>query len=385
MKCPKCGHEQGGTVECAACGLVFEKYRRYLELREQDDLASKSGEPPVRSGGLMRVIGGFGVAVVLLLGGFMLLRGDQAPLGQPQPIAAVDPDAGKSRRADQEARGQVFGLDLVVQLQQSAPPGNPIESVRNATVFLQTPWGEGAGFFIDESCTIITNRHVVKLGEDAIGREEARISALKSQTETVSAMIRSNKDVYEKISRGEARLMDPRLTLEDFRVKIEEDDRRFAEFLREIEAAEQELEQSRWNTRLAIVLADGTRLEGLIDHIADRHDLALVRPLADARCPAVTVGDSEGLRQGDKLFTVGSPMGIRHTVTSGIFSGYLDLRGQPMLQTDAPINPGNSGGPLIDAAGRVVGINTLVMDRAQGIGFAIPIKEAMRSLPVGRN
>ena len=56
-----------------------------------------------------------------------------------------------------------------------------------------------------------------------------------------------------------------------------------------------------------------------------------------------------------------------------------------MLQTDAPINPGNSGGPLIDQSGRVVGINTLVLNRAQGIGFAIPIGQAMQYLRLPRD
>jgi S1-C subfamily serine protease len=89
------------------------------------------------------------------------------------------------------------------------------------------------------------------------------------------------------------------------------------------------------------------------------------------------------LSQGDKLFTIGSPMGLRHVVTSGVFSGNNEIDGKEMLQTDASINPGNSGGPLIDQEGRVVGINTLVMTAAQGIGFAIPIEVAMKLLPTG--
>lgn len=58
------------------------------------------------------------------------------------------------------------------------------------------------------------------------------------------------------------------------------------------------------------------------------------------------------------MFTIGSPMDIRHVVTSGIFSGVIEIDEEKMLQTDAPINPGNSGGPLINDAGQVVGINT---------------------------
>ena len=76
------------------------------------------------------------------------------------------------------------------------------------------------------------------------------------------------------------------------------------------------------------------------------------------------------------MYTIGNPKGLGHTVTSGGFSGYRQWKetGEIFLQIDAPINSGNSGGPLIDAEGRVHGVNTMVLNNAQGIGFAIPIK-----------
>ena len=73
------------------------------------------------------------------------------------------------------------------------------------------------------------------------------------------------------------------------------------------------------------------------------------------------------------MFTIGNPSGLTYTVTSGVFSGFRNEGKESYLQTDAPINPGNSGGPLVDANGRVLGINTMVMRNAQNIGFAIPI------------
>jgi S1-C subfamily serine protease len=153
--------------------------------------------------------------------------------------------------------------------------------------------------------------------------------------------------------------------------------------LQEIREKENILDKNRFSSDLSIVLADGTKLPGLIDFFSDEHDLAFVRPLQNARCPAIPTGDSSALNQGDKLFTIGNPMGLRHVVTSGVFSGNNEIDGKEMLQTDASINPGNSGGPLIDQEGRVVGINTLVMAAAQGIGFAIPIEVAMKLLPTG--
>jgi S1-C subfamily serine protease len=82
-----------------------------------------------------------------------------------------------------------------------------------------------------------------------------------------------------------------------------------------------------------------------------------------------------GPRQGDRVYTIGNPVGLRNTVTAGIFSGYRrhEDSGEIYLQTDAPINPGNSGGPLIDERGRVLGVNTMILQNTQGIGFAIPV------------
>jgi serine protease Do len=91
-------------------------------------------------------------------------------------------------------------------------------------------------------------------------------------------------------------------------------------------------------------------------------------------CPHLEPGDSSGLAQGERLYTIGNPSGFAYSVTSGIFSGDRGTGQQRMLQTDAPINPGNSGGPLIRENGQVIGINTLVLRGAQGIGFAIPIE-----------
>lgn len=83
------------------------------------------------------------------------------------------------------------------------------------------------------------------------------------------------------------------------------------------------------------------------------------------------------MQQGDKVFTVGSPVGLRNTVTSGVFSGFRKRGdgGQVYLQTDAAINPGNSGGPLIDENGFVHGVNTMIIKDTEGIGFAIPIEK----------
>ncbi len=104
--------------------------------------------------------------------------------------------------------------------------------------------------------------------------------------------------------------------------------------------------------------------------------------------PAITLGDSDQLEVGDIVLAIGDPFGLRQTVTMGIVSalgrGNLFLgRGdqyqyENFIQTDAPINPGNSGGALVDAEGRLVGINTAILPSGEGVGFAVPINMASR-------
>ena len=104
-------------------------------------------------------------------------------------------------------------------------------------------------------------------------------------------------------------------------------------------------------------------------------DLALIKIEASG-LPFLTFGDSDALEVGEWVVAIGSPLGLDHTVTAGIISAKgRSIQSGPyddFLQTDASINRGNSGGPLLNMDGRVVGINTAIAQRAQGIGFAIP-------------
>ena len=112
-------------------------------------------------------------------------------------------------------------------------------------------------------------------------------------------------------------------------------------------------------------------------------DIAILKVKAK-NLPAITLGDSDILEVGDFVVAIGNPFGVGQTVTSGIVSavgrgniGITDY--EDFIQTDASINPGNSGGALVDAAGRLIGINTAILSRSggnQGIGFAVPINLA---------
>ena len=106
-------------------------------------------------------------------------------------------------------------------------------------------------------------------------------------------------------------------------------------------------------------------------------DLAVLKVTADHPLPSATFGDSSAVRVGQWVLAVGNPFGLDRTVTLGVVSGIgrenINLsRYENFIQTDASINPGNSGGPLFNLRGEIIGINTAIINFAQGIGFAIP-------------
>ncbi|HKY37675.1 MAG TPA: trypsin-like peptidase domain-containing protein [Polyangiaceae bacterium] len=121
-----------------------------------------------------------------------------------------------------------------------------------------------------------------------------------------------------------------------------------------------------------------------------RTDVAVIR-VEEKNLPFLPLGDSEAVRVGDWVVAIGNPFALSHTVSAGIISAkgrtIQDVKGldesgyYDFLQTDASINPGNSGGPLLDMAGRVVGMNTAIRAKANNIGFAIPVNMIKELLP----
>ncbi len=139
-------------------------------------------------------------------------------------------------------------------------------------------------------------------------------------------------------------------------------------------------------------LADGRELPATLVGASPAHDLAVLRLELDAdRPPPLPLGSSHDLKVGQKVVAIGNPFGLDWTLTTGIVSA-LD-RSLPsgsgptiehLIQTDAAINPGNSGGPLLDSAGRLIGVNTAIYSPSggsAGIGFAVPVDTVNRVVP----
>jgi serine protease Do len=135
---------------------------------------------------------------------------------------------------------------------------------------------------------------------------------------------------------------------------------------------------------IMVALKDGREFTAQIVGADSDSDLAVLRISSPTTLPDITMGDSDNLMIGETVIAIGNPFGFSNTVTTGVISATNrsvrtdDMVYHDFIQTDASINPGNSGGPLLNINGELIGINTAIYSKAQGIGFAIPINTAKR-------
>jgi S1-C subfamily serine protease len=145
-------------------------------------------------------------------------------------------------------------------------------------------------------------------------------------------------------------------------------------------------------SRLEVTLADRSTWKAALVGAAPDRDLAVLQITAPAsKLQPIAVGESTNLLVGQKVFAIGNPFGLDQTLTTGVVSALgreiTAVTGRTIhdvIQTDAAINPGNSGGPLLDSAGRLIGVNTAIYSpsgASSGIGFAVPVGEVNRVVP----
>ncbi|MCI0659277.1 MAG: trypsin-like peptidase domain-containing protein, partial [Acidobacteria bacterium] len=143
---------------------------------------------------------------------------------------------------------------------------------------------------------------------------------------------------------------------------------------------------------ISIVTADGKEHKASVVGADPDHDVAVLRIKAPAdSLDPLAVGRSVNLRVGQKVLAIGNPFGLDHTLTTGVVSALgrsiqsmSDRTIEGVIQTDAAINPGNSGGPLLDSAGRLIGVNTQIVSPSgafAGVSFAVPVDTVNRIVP----
>ena len=373
MDCPKCGYQQTDTVKCASCGIYFAKFTQH-----QASVPSRSGG--ARDEGADTGFGWGALALTAILStalAWYFLRGHaMAPATLPAP-ATVATDAapiGPAAPAPLSAGLSPHALrGLEAQLAKTFPARNAIETARNATVFIKTGWGMGSGFIIDADCHVITNRHVVETDGARVANTVVASAEMRARIAVAEQQLRAN--IVQQLQLRHSLVGQPGTNLQMIEIdeRIQTMKQELADLPERVNRDISEKVTGSGRSGFTAMMVDGTEFSSLHAEYADNRDLAIFRLPAD-HCPHLEPGSSSTLAQGERLYTIGNPSGLAYSVTSGIFSGQRGTAQERFLQTDAPINPGNSGGPLIRENGEVVGINTLVLQGAQGIGFAIPIE-----------
>jgi len=367
MRCPKCNHEQKNTVECDVCGVIFSRYQKIQE-RKKEEAALQTGSEgkPGIGAKLLQVL----LLVVVVAATTYYFTAYKAA---PPPVAP-------SAAAPVEKKATVE----VTVVAPSSPPkeisvrpeeeikGNSVERARNATVSIETPWGTtGSGFFINKNY-IVTNKHVVQVNEKRLEELRSAVEKDRQFFQLEQQKIQEWKEKFRQLPKGPARSQ-----LAMIIERHEEELQKVTPMIEENEKKLEKMDRRFQPSDIKIVLVDGSSHATNYLTVSSSNDLAIMSLYSKENTFIEKPPAGSKLQQGDKVYAIGSPVGLRHTVTSGIFSGYREQGKdkQVYLQTDAAINPGNSGGPLIDEGGYVRGVTTMILQNTQGIGFAIPIEK----------
>ncbi|MCP4337921.1 MAG: trypsin-like serine protease [Desulfobulbaceae bacterium] len=370
MHCPKCSHEQKNSMECEACGLIFEKFRKVQDRKKKEKVLraerAESAENVEKSGTGLKVFQAIILVIVVAASTYYFTGYRQQEkvnqIADIPPVNSQVPVVEQQEPPEEVAQSQVSPQPVMNRQ-------NAIERARNATVSIETPWGTGSGFFVNKNY-IVTNRHVVEFDEKKLADFKRSIETSRRMIELEQQKISEMKRTFRQMRKGPSRsqlgiiIASREEELKRVLPQLEEGERRLAKLDRKVRPSD-----------IKIVLNDGSEHFANYLLVSETSDLALMSLYAGDWKYIERPPKHTAMQQGDKVYTIGSPVGLRNTVTAGIFSGYRqqEADGQVYLQTDAAINPGNSGGPLIDELGFARGVNTMILRNTEGIGFAIPI------------
>lgn len=291
--------------------------------------------------------------------------------------------------------------DLLEKLQDIFRPDTPVEEATLAVVTIQTELGSGSGFFLSAEGLIVTNKHVVrvsekkqKAGREKLDKAEEKLKMMKTVLNQEKKNLRNYQVELEKEERRLEEMAGFGQNALQAELEMYQD--RYRQRKKEVEQAEQKFRKLNQNyqknksryrsnigrssvaNRFKCTLKDGSVAQAELVALSEDHDLALLQ-LKGYRTPFLQTANQGQLSQGDRVYAIGSPIGKKDYVTSGIIASIS----QEKIVTDAQILPGNSGGPLINEQGQVVAVNTQKFTQggnvnAQGFGISISINRVMR-------
>lgn len=294
--------------------------------------------------------------------------------------------------------------DLNKSLTEKFKPVSIVEKNTLAVMKIETPAGTGSGFFISSNGYIVTNKHVVRPGEQALSRikrdlekaekvlenQRARLSRQRAQLKDMKRHLErriadleyypeTEQKVQEKeIAQYRRQYLESKKNVDKFRRAVATNTRKHND---EKASINRRVANAAVANRFTLVLKDETKLQANLVKLSDKQDLALLK-LDGYTTPRIDIRDSHRARQGQSVFAIGSPLGNNDYVTSGVVTSIK----RETIITDAQILPGNSGGPLIDDEGLLLGVNTAKMLStssigSEGFGIAIPLATLKSEFP----
>jgi S1-C subfamily serine protease len=359
--CPKCTHPITNPIECESCGIVFKKFL-------QAEARKKEETPPVitisaPSGNRKAIALLSLLLVVAIAAAVFFARRSYSPPASLENTPEIIVENGNGTPLKSEP------IPMENLQDTSQPKPGRLQLALKSTVSVRTPWGAiGSGFFVGEN-SVITNKHVITFDDKTYENFKSIVERNRELIELETAKINDYRNKIQKLPSG------PNKSQWEIVLKNREKSLEIAlESHRKNEEKLRELRDKKNSRAVKIVTSDNSEypVDGIIE--SPSHDLALLKVYSVSGVVLKPDPSPQRLTQGQVVYTIGSPMGLTNTMTSGIFSAYRKMveTGQIYLQFDAAINPGNSGGPLIDNRGNVLGVNTMIMNRTEGIGFAIP-------------
>jgi len=311
------------------------------------------------------------------------------------------PEAGDSDEVpvQPKAKATVSDIkDLGAELSARFNPASAVEKASMATVTVKTSMGTGSGFFITSNGYIITNKHVLRGDEKRMEEADANIKKIDAEAEKYKKlfaaeeerlikrekMLENYKNQIDKMTYLPLKASESekhRMAYEEYLMWKENFAFRKKDFLSKLESYSESKDDFSYKAKVGaiashftIILKDGREFNVYLVAESRDADLALLK-LDGYKTQFVKTAMSRQTRQGQDVYAIGSPIGLKDSVSSGIISGYE--RGY--IKTNAHVYPGNSGGPLIMTGGEVIGVNTLKLLTRQfeGLGFAIPIETAI--------